>query len=428
MMKEIYFKNLDETLINHVLPNGLTINIVPKKDYSKSFALLATNYGGSDTRFKKDGQWLDTPAGIAHFLEHKMFEMASGGNAEERFAQYGASTNAFTSSDMTVYYFECTENFSENLRILLEFVSQPYFTAASVSKEQGIIGQEISMIEDDPGWMSYKNLLECLYRDHPLRVSVAGTKESIAEITHNTLYDCHATFYTPSNMILCIAGDVDPNAVYTMAEEILPKEIMPEIIRDYGANEPAGAMSKKAEAVMEVSMPRFCIGFKLTPVDDGRPRLEMEILGELACQALFGSSSPLYADMYASGLINSAFDGELELYKGAAAVIIGGESRDSGAVYDRILGEAGRIAAQGLDEGLFNRLKKAALGDRIKALGSFEAVCIHMAEAHFGKCSYFEFLEAFDAATPERARLFIKENIVSDRGAISLINGKQGSK
>ncbi|MBQ9980413.1 MAG: insulinase family protein [Oscillospiraceae bacterium] len=427
-MKIYDYERLGEKLIHHASPNGLNIYIVPKKDYAKSFAMLAANYGGSDTRFKKDGKWLDTPAGIAHFLEHKLFDMPDGVSAEERFARTGAATNAFTSSDMTVYYFEATDKFQENLKILLEFVSTPYFTEKSVAKEQGIIGQEIGMIEDDPGWKGYKNLLECLYKEHPLRVSVAGTVESIAEITHETLYDCHRTFYTPSNMVMCVAGDVDADEIIRIAEEIMPAENLPQTERCYGENEPEGSVSPLAQVVMEVSMPKFTMGFKLPAPKDGREHQQLEIMGELACQALFGTSSPLYSRLYTAGLINSSFGGETELYKGAAAVIIGGESRDYNAVYDAIVEEAARIGREGLDRDLFRRLKKAALGDRIKELGSFEGVCIRLAEAHFAGSDYFSFMDTFDTVTCEKVEQFIAKYFVKDRGAMSLVLGRQDAK
>ncbi|NLH00497.1 MAG: insulinase family protein, partial [Clostridiales bacterium] len=197
-MHKKYFDRIAETLISEILPNGLSVNIVAKPQFSKSFAMFATNYGGADRRFKLAGQWIDTPAGVAHYLEHKMFDMPYG-NALNELSSRGASPNAFTSSAMTAYHFESTSEFEANLRTLLTFVSTPYFTEESVRKEQGIIGQEIRMVEDSPSYVIYNNLLRCLYSSNPVRDSVAGTVESIAEITHETLYHCHKVFYNPSN-------------------------------------------------------------------------------------------------------------------------------------------------------------------------------------------------------------------------------------
>ena len=189
---------------------------------------FTTRYGGMDMRFRLDGVWHDTPAGIAHYLEHKMFDTEDG-NALQVLSQNGAEPNAFTSNATTAYYFDCTEHFEENLRILLSFVSVPYFTQESVDKERGIIGQEIRMVEDTPDWRVYTNLLECLYHSSPARVAIAGTVESIAEITPETLYACHKAFYDPANMMLCVVGDVKPEDVKAKYESgvltvLIPKE------------------------------------------------------------------------------------------------------------------------------------------------------------------------------------------------------------
>ena len=206
------YPRVGETLYHEVLDNGLHIYVDRRPEFQKSFAFFATNYGGMDMKFHLDGQWRDTPAGVAHFLEHKMFDTEDG-NALQDLAANGASPNAFTSSAITGYYFESTEKFFDNLKILLSFVSIPYFTQESVDKEQGIIGQEIRMVEDDPDNQVFYALMECLYDHHPIRVPIAGTQESISHITAGTLYACHKAFYTPANMVLTVAGDVDPEQV-----------------------------------------------------------------------------------------------------------------------------------------------------------------------------------------------------------------------
>ena len=223
MIKHIY-ERIGETVYEETLENGLHVFVFPKPEFGKCYAFFATRYGGMDTRFQLDGQWLDTPMGIAHYLEHKMFDTPDGGNALQTLSATGASPNAFTSTAITGYHFECTDQFWENLKTLLTFVSVPYFTKESVEKEQGIIGQEIRMIEDQPGWQAYHLLLEAMYQHHPVRNSVAGSVESISHITAETLYHCHEAFYTPSNMVLCVAGNVDPEMVCQMARDILPQE------------------------------------------------------------------------------------------------------------------------------------------------------------------------------------------------------------
>ena len=211
-MERREFHRVGECCWAGILPSGLPVFVYPKPEFGKSFAFFAANYGGMDLRFEQGGQWKDTPAGVAHFLEHKMFDTKEG-NALQLLSQGGASPNAFTSSSITGYHFECTEGFEDHLRTLLSFVMEPYFTPESVAKEQGIIGQEIAMIEDEPYWRLYRNLLAGLYERHPIRISVAGTRESIAGITDHTLYDCYRSFYHPGNMVLCVAGPVDPEGV-----------------------------------------------------------------------------------------------------------------------------------------------------------------------------------------------------------------------
>ena len=213
MMKLHEYPEIGEKLYSTVLPNGLEIRVIPKKDFSTCYAAFMTNYGGAHRRFTVDGRTVDTPAGVAHYLEHKMFDLPNGDNALSILSANGADPNAFTSSGVTCYYFQCTEGFEENLRMLLHFVSTPYFTDETVAKEQGIIAQEIRMGEDNPGMVVYYNLLGLLYDHHPIRDRVAGTVESISHITAQTLYDCHRVFYAPSNMVLCVEGCVDPETV-----------------------------------------------------------------------------------------------------------------------------------------------------------------------------------------------------------------------
>ena len=213
-----------DTLYSGTAVNGLRVRVVPKKGFSGFYAVFGTDYGGTYRRFRLNGKEYDTPAGVAHYLEHKMFDLPDGDSALNLLSQNGADPNAFTSSDVTCYYFHCTHRFEENLRMLLHFVSTPYFTAETVQKEQGIIGQEIHMGEDNPGTANYYQLLNLLYRNHPIREKVIGTVESIAEITADTLYECHAAFYTPGNMVLCVAGDVDPDRILSIAEEELPPD------------------------------------------------------------------------------------------------------------------------------------------------------------------------------------------------------------
>ena len=262
-MKKTEYRSIGETLYSGELENGLKIFVIPKKGFNSFYAVFGTHYGGSMRRFEINGETIDTPAGVAHFLEHKMFDMPDGSNALNSLSESGADANAFTSTDMTCYHFSCTERFEENLRKLLTFVSTPYYTEETVQKEQGIIGQEIQMGDDSPGRQIYYDLLSLLYEHHPIRDAVVGTKESIAEITAKTLYDCHSVFYAPSNMVLCVEGNVEPERIAAIAEEILPKDKKSIPHADFGESEALVPAEKRKEREMPVAMPEFLIGGKL---------------------------------------------------------------------------------------------------------------------------------------------------------------------
>ena len=419
------YPRLGETVFHEILENGLHIYVDRRRNFQKSYAFFATNYGGMDMRFHQDGRWKDTPAGVAHFLEHKMFDTKDG-NALQDLAANGASPNAFTSSALTGYYFESTEKFFDNLKILLSFVSIPYFTEESVDKEQGIIGQEIRMVEDDPDNQVFYALMECLYDHHPIRVPIAGTQASIAKITAGTLYSCHKAFYNPANMVLTVAGDVDPEQVCAVAKEILPNESLPQIDRDYGREEDSNAACGEKELTMEVSTPIFQLGFKCDPAQRGEAWLQRELTGELACEALLGSSSPLYAKLYSQGLINKNFGYGFELYPGCALMVAGGESRDPRAVRDAVLAEGERLAQEGIDPDLFQRLKKGVYGAKVRGLNSFEFTCISMAQSHFAGVDYFRFPELFDGITKETVEDGIRRWVTAQRCGLAVVRPGEG--
>lgn len=418
-MKEFFYERIGEEVCRERLTNGLEVCVVPKPGYAKKYAFFSTRYGGMDTRFLLDGKWLDTPAGIAHYLEHKMFDTREG-NALQELAKNGAEPNAFTANAMTAYYFDSTEHFEENLRILLSFVSIPYFTDESVAKEQGIIGQEIRMIEDNPDWQIYTRMLRALYKNHAARTSIAGTVESISHITAQTLYDCHKAFYTPANMILTVVGDVDPVHIADMANRVLPKLSGPVIERDYGV-EPEGVAEKETAMEMEVSAPQFLVGFKCAPAAEGDDYMRATILGDMASDILLGESSPLYQRLYEQGLINPSFGGAYEMMPGVAYLYAGGDSKDADAVTDAILKEAARIAAEGVDEDYFQRIRKASFGANLRGLNSFENIAVTLTEGYFHSYDPFKFPEVFDSITPEDIAAFLKANVTPERMAVSRI-------
>ena len=414
------FPRIGESLSGTTLSNGLDVFAIKKPDFNKTYAFFAVNYGSIDSTFTKDGTKIETPDGVAHFLEHKMFDMKDY-NALQEFVRNGASPNAFTSSSMTAYHFECTDNFEKNLEILLDFVSTPYFTRESVCKEQGIIGQEIRMSEDSPGWMGYNNLLMAMYENHPVRRSIVGTTDSIAKIDADMLYACHRVFYTPSNMALCVSGKVEPEAVAEIAERILPKEKDPPVGRGYGLENHGAAFCHRIEIPMEVSMSVMLLGFKNSPAENGEAFLRRELLADLAIEALCGPSSPLYARLYGAGLINRGFSAGYSSFSGGGCMIISGDSPDPDRVREEILIEAGRAAAEGFDKGVFARLKNAAYGTRLRMLDALDDLCHICTEYHFHGAEFFDFPSIYDTISENDAAEYIGGNIIFERSALSVI-------
>ena len=409
-----------EQVCSGKLPNGLSVFVVPKRGFHKYFAFFAADYGGADRRFKLAGNWIDTPEGVAHFLEHKMFDMAYG-NALTRLSANGADPNAYTSTDTTAYFFDCIDKFPENLETLLEFVSTPYFSPESVEKEQGIISQEILMGEDDPDHCVYYNLMESLFRHNPLRDPVAGTVKSISEITSGTLSDCHSIFYNPSNMTLCVSGDVDFHKVCDIAQSVLPEDPgeIPE--RDYG---PVEALSPEAACItksMEVSQPIFLAGCKSPPAARGRDTLRLELVSALALDVLAGHSSPLYIRLYGEGLVCSDFSASFESAAGTAMTIFGGESRDPQRVFDDVKDEILRLSSSGPDAALFGRIKKAAIGSYLRSLNSLEAICAGVAAGNFRGYDMFEAPEMLSAITQDDITEFFRDYVSPGNMAISIV-------
>ena len=423
-MLELNYPRIGETVLQHTLPNGLRICIVPKPGYCKKYAFFATRYGGMDMKFNWGGTWYDTPAGIAHYLEHKMFDTEDG-NALLELSQNGAEPNAFTGNAMTAYYFDCTEHFEENLRLLLSFVSVPYFTDESVEKERGIIAQEIRMVEDTPDWQVYERLLECLYRTSPARVPIAGTVESIAEITADTLYACHKAFYDPKNMMLCVVGDIRAEDVIAIAGELTPESHGDILERDYGSDEELSAAKKESRSVMEVNMPQFLVGWKCRAGNEGDALLRESLIGEMACDILLGDSSPLYHRLYDQGLINGSFGGGFDQLPGIAYLYAGGESSQPEAVSAAIMDEAERLSREGVDEDFYRQIRRSSLGASLRELNSFENIAVSLADGYFRNFDAFRFPEAYDSITRADIEQFLRENVVEVRRAISIIEPKK---
>jgi len=422
MMKHKHFENIGENLYTGTLPNGLTINVVTKPGFRLSYAVFATNYGGAHRRFFLNGQWHDTPAGVAHFLEHKMFDMPDGDNALSVLSANGAQPNAFTSSGITAYYFDCTAGFEENLRMLLKFVSTPYFTDETVQKEQGIIGQEIGMVEDSAGYVVYNRLMRLLYAHNPVRDQVAGSVESIAEITAETLYNCHKAFYAPSNMVLCVAADCDPEKIYQIAEEILPKEKSDIPSADFGEKESEYPLAAYNEEHMEVSAPQFLIGAKVTPAPNGELLLRQKVVAQLALRTLFGTSGDFYTRLYSEGILNRDYDCEIDYTAGTATIIIGGESPDPQRVLREVSAAVDGVKERGLDKDNFERSRKASFGARLRSLEDFDSESLALASGVFGGYCSLDSFRILEGISIEECEQFLCDSLSEDKLAMSVIS------
>ena len=424
-MKKFEYPRLGESIYKTVLSNGLTVEIVPRPGFTKKLAYFVTDFGSIHTDFELDGQEYHVPAGVAHFLEHKMFDMPDGRDVTAELAALGAGVNAFTSFDITAYFIACTEKFDECLKILLEFVSTPCFTEESVQKEMGIIDQEIGMYLDSPDSRVFEDVMACLCRSHPIRVPILGTSETIRQITPEILHTCHRALYTPGNMVLCVVGDVDPDRVAAIAEEVLGTEqrSVGKKLRDWQEDMTVAAPFSSRN--MEVSMPTFQLGFKCEDAGWGRESVRKEIVGDLAAEALFGESSELYLKLYEDGLIDSSFGGGFETSEGVSMLFCGGDSDEPEAVRDAILAEAARLAQTGVDEADFLRMKRSAMGRRIRNLDSFDNTCFRVCAHHLSKFEYFDFPGVYEEVTAEELREFLARVIVPERMSLSVIWPKE---
>jgi len=421
-MKKYEYPQLGETLYMDVLENGLRVCVLPRPGFSRKLAYFVTDFGAIHTDFLLDGREVHAPAGIAHFLEHKMFELPDGRDVSAELASLGAVTNAFTSHDMTAYYIGCTEHFEPALNLLLEFVSTPYFTEESVQKEMGIIDQEIGMDADSPDSTCFKNLMTSLYREHPIRIDVLGTSESIRQITPELLHDCHRAFYTPGNMMLCVIGDVEPDRVAEIALEMLgsEKRSVGQKLRPW--NEDMEIVCGEVRDRMEVAMPMFNLGFKCEPIGTGETAIRQEIIGDLAAEALFGESSALYLQLYELGLIDSSFGGGFETIDGMAMLLCSGDSDDADYVREEILLEAERIARGGIDEEVFRRMKRSAFGRRVRDLDSFDSTCFRLCAYKLTDFDYFEFPWVYQSVEIGEIQEFLCRVVCRERSALSVMD------
>lgn len=400
--------------------SGLDIYICEMKGFSSVEALFGTKYGSVNTMFKTaaDKEYTTVPAGIAHFLEHKLFENEDCG-VFELYARTGASGNAFTSFDKTCYLFSCSKNYTENLRILLDFVQKPYFTQESVDKEQGIIGQEIQMTNDNPEWRVFFNMLGCMYHSHPVRTDIAGTKDSIAQIDAPLLYKCYDTFYNLNNMALSIAGNISAEEVLAVCDEML-RPCEDKGLETLFPSEPDEIVKPEIREKQHVGTSIFHLGYKCRPCT-GKERLKKTLWASLASAILTDASSDMYVRLLSEGVINSTFGGEVFCGDGYFTVIFSGESSDPDRVRSSLEAEIARMAREGTNKRVFSRIKRSVYGLLIRELNNVDAVANLMINSYMEGVAPYDTIDTLSAVTAEDVNNFIRNELRSDYSVLSVI-------
>jgi len=422
-----HYPDVDETVATETLPNGLTVHVLPKPGCSKTYAVFGTRYGSVDNRFEVNGEEIRVPDGIAHFLEHKMFEEPEG-DVFARFAKLGASANAFTSFDRTVYLFSAAGHIPENLTTLLDFVQRPYFTDENVEKEKGIIEQEINMYRDNPDWQVYFGLIAALYQKHPVRIDIAGTAESIRKIDKETLYRCHETFYHPSNMTLVVAGGADPEDVIRLVRDNQAKKTFgpaPAVERLF-EEEPPEIGAPRVERELPVSLPKCMIGFKETDlVRDADGLMRREAATRLLLEALIGPSSGLYQSLYDDQLISDSFGSEYNGTPEYAFSVIGGETRDPDELLGRIRAAIERAKEEGLDPARFERAKRKRIGALLRMLDRPESAANEYLRWKMRGGDLFRLPDVYRGIGLEEAEERLRTHFDWDRMAVSIVRSRE---
>lgn len=395
-IQEIKSQRIGDSYYKIDHPTGLTIYVYPKEGYNSAYAIFGTKYGSINTKFSVDGgNRITVPDGIAHYLEHKLFESEEG-DAFARYAKTGANANAYTSFEKTCYLFSCTDKFDESLEILLDFVQDPYFTAQTVAKEQGIIGQEIKMYDDSPEWRVMFNMLEGMYKNHPVKIDIAGTVDTIAEITAEKLYEVYNVFYNLNNMVLCVSGNVTVEQVLKTANKMLKKSENHDI-KNYFEEEPYEICEPYVEQSFPVSMPIFNLGFK--ELADSLLDVKKLAYTDILLAMIASQTSQLYRELLDNNLINSSFSYELFEGPGYCSVIFGGESRAPKQAAEIIKQYISKLKKDGLEKSDFEISKKSVYGDAVSALNSVSSISNAIADYHFNGNELFSYIDAIADAT-----------------------------
>ncbi|EGT3814664.1 TPA: insulinase family protein [Clostridioides difficile] len=428
-MEKIVNDILKEEVYYEKLQNGLDVYFMPKRGFMKKYAILATNYGSNDLEFVPIGEdkKIRVNEGIAHFLEHKMFEQPDGGDAFDKFSKLGVNANAFTNFTMTAYLFSATENFYESLEHLIDYVQTPYFTDENVEKEKGIIAQEIKMYNDDPDWNVYFNCLKAMYVNYPARIDIAGTVDSIYKITKEELYKCYNTFYNPGNMALFVVGDLDVEKVIDVTKKSNNYKVdkLSKSIERFYPEEPEGVKEKEVIEKFPISMPMFNIGFKDSNVGlKGKELLRKEIVTDILVGMLFKKGSKLYEDLYMQGLINENFGAGFSSQVDYAFSIIAGDSKEPKKVKEIILDYIEKSKKEGLSKEEFGRTKKKKIGSFIKCFDSINFIGNSFISYVFKDINLLDYLDIIKDITFEEVEERLKEHFKEEYCVISIVEPK----
>ncbi len=419
-MQIIENNKIKEKLYVEKLSNGLTVIILPKKT-RKKYIVWSTNFGSIDNKFYAPGEDKLTimPDGIAHYLEHKLFEQENGRNSLDVLTSIGVDANAYTTNDHTAYLFECTDNFDEALEEFMNYVQNPYFTDENVEKERGIIEQEIMMYDDEPVWSLYMNALKCMYKDNEINIDVAGTKETIAEIDKDKLYKIYDSFYRPDNMIIVLAGDFEPESALEKIKYRMTLEAVEEETRRVYNEEQPEIVEKYIEKEMDISMPCIIIGYKDNDIKSNKIKkdISIEILGDL----LFGKSSETFEELYESGKILSEPSINYEFSKTYAHTLIQVQTNYVDEVIKVIDEKIEKMKQTGINEEDFNRAKKKIYGEFIKDYNEVSTISSIIVADYFKNINSFDYFEEFKVVSKEYVEKVLKEIFVEDRKVISVI-------
>lgn len=428
-MEKITFEQLQEELYYEKLSNGLDVYILPKKGFNKTYATFTTKYGSVDNHFVPLGkdEFVKVPDGIAHFLEHKLFEKEDG-DVFQQFSRQGASANAFTSFTRTAYLFSSTSDVELNLETLMDFVQEPYFTEKTVEKEKGIIGQEITMYDDNPDWRLYFGLIENLYKNHPVKIDIAGTVESISHITKDMLYECYNTFYHPSNMLLFVVGPVDVEQIMKQIKDNQAKKPFkdqPEVKRQFEQEIPEANEAKKV-LEMNVQTSKCLLGIKALHVEQsGEEMLKNELSTNILLDMLFGKSTANYDKLYNEGLIDDTFSYDYTQEKGFGFAMIGGDTSDPEKLVETLKGMLFEGKEQGLTEESLERTKKKKIGGFLRAVNSPEFIANQFTRYAFNEMDLFDVVPMLEKITIDDVKKVAQEFISEERFSVCQVIPKK---